>query len=154
MEVTIEIKPELRVATVQHVGPYSHISDAFARLGGLAGAGGLFQHPNATMVALFHDDPETTPASELRSDAGILIPEAVPLPNGLTEKRIAAGRYARTTHTGPYTQLGDAWARFMGQWLPQSGNRVGQGSSYELYRNNPSNTAPEALVTELYLPLE
>src|SRR5690606_28686667 len=36
MDVTIEDMPELRVAAVRHLGPYSRISEAFARLGALA----------------------------------------------------------------------------------------------------------------------
>jgi AraC family transcriptional regulator len=41
----------------------------------------------------------------------------------------------------------------MGEWLPRSGERVGAGPSYEVYRNNPGNAPPEALRTDLFLPL-
>jgi len=37
MKVEIKEMPELRVATVSHVGPYHRISEAFARLGEIAG---------------------------------------------------------------------------------------------------------------------
>src|SRR6266542_3433400 len=74
-------------------------------------------------------------------------------PHGLSEKRLPAGRYARTTHVGPYTELGDTWSRFMGEWLPKSGHRVGDGSSFEVYRNTPENAAPNELCTDLYLPI-
>jgi AraC family transcriptional regulator len=152
MHVTIENMPELRVATVHHVGPYPRISEAFARLGAIAGPGGLFR-PEAAMLAIYHDDPETTPADQLQSDAGITVPSEVPLPDGLVEMRLPAGRYAKTTHVGPYTHLGDAWSRLMGEWLPKSGHRVGEGSSYEVYRNTPENAAPNELRTDLYLPI-
>ena len=153
LNVTVETMPELRVATVHHVGPYPQISEAFARLGEIAGPAGLYQLPNTAMIAVYHDDPETTPAAELQSDAGLTIPFGAPLPSGLGELRLAAGRYARTTHVGPYTQLGDVWSRLMGEWLPNSGHRVGAGASYELYRNNPTNARPDELRTELYLLL-
>jgi AraC family transcriptional regulator len=152
IDVTLEEMPELRVATVPHVGPYNRISEAFERLGALAGPVGLFQ-PNAMMLAIYYDDPETTPAEQLQSDAGITVPREMPLPNGVVEKRIHAGRYARTTHVGPYTTLGDAWSRLMGEWLPKSGERVGSGASFEVYRNNPTNAPPEQLRTDLYLPI-
>jgi hypothetical protein len=45
MNVSIETRPELRVACVRHMGSYSRISEAFARLGELAGAAGLFHAP-------------------------------------------------------------------------------------------------------------
>jgi AraC family transcriptional regulator len=153
MNVTIEDMPERRVATVHHVGPYSRISEAFGRLGAIVGPAGLLRFPEAAMMAIYYDDPETTPPEQLQSDAGIAVPEGVPLPAGIAEKRLPAGRYARTTHVGPYTQLGDAWTRLMGEWLPKSGHRVGTASSYEVYRNTPMDVAPHELRTDLYLPI-
>ncbi|HEY2513618.1 MAG TPA: AraC family transcriptional regulator [Polyangiaceae bacterium] len=152
MNVTVETVPELRIAAVHHVGPYNRISDAFQRLDALVRPAGLLRE-GTQMLAIYHDDPETTPAAELQADAGITVPEGLPLPEGLVEKRIPAGRYARTTHAGPYATLGDTWARFMGQWLPGSQERVGPGSSYEVYRNTPMNAAPAELRTDLYLPV-
>jgi AraC family transcriptional regulator len=154
MNVAIETLPERRVAAVSHVGPYNTISAAFDRLGAIAGPAGLFAQPGAAMVAIYHDDPKTTPAAELRSEAGIVVPATIVLPAGLRELRLPAGRYARTTHLGPYEGLGDAWAGLLGRWLAQSGHRLGPGGTYELYRNSPMDTPPSGLVTELYLSIE
>lgn len=41
----------------------------------------------------------------------------------------------------------------MGEWLPRSGFRDGDGVSYELYLKNPTNTPKDSLRTEMYLPL-
>jgi len=153
MNVVIEDRPAIRVATVRHTGAYPMISEAFARLGAIAGPAGLLQRPATAMVAIYHDDPETTPEAELRSEAGITIPTGVPLPAGLDEKWLPAGRYARTTHVGPYTELPAAWSRLLGRWLPVSGEQLGAGAPYELYRNDPGSAPPEALRTELYAPL-
>jgi len=153
--MTVEIKqmPELRVATVRHVGPYNQISQAFERLAAIAGPAGLFAQPGAAMVGIYHDIPDTTPQDQLRSDAGIVIPEGGPLPDGLAEERLPAGRYACTLHVGPYEQLGDAWARLMGEWLPASGHRIGPAASYEIYHNTPAEVRKEDLRTELCIPL-
>jgi AraC family transcriptional regulator len=152
MNVEIKQMPELRAATVHHVGPYNRISDAFGRLGEIAGRAGLIQG-KPTMLAIYHDDPETTPESELSSDAALVVAKDSQLPEGLGEQRLPAGRYACTLHVGPYEQLGDAWARFMGQWLPQSGERIGQGMSFEIYLNTPMDVPKQELRTELYIPL-
>ncbi len=154
MKAEIQAMPALRVASLSHRGPYNTIGESFGRLGAIAGPAGLYAHPGAMMIATYHDDPDSTPAAELRSDAGILVPESVAMPNGLQEIRIAAGDYARATHIGPYTMLSEVWARFMGQWIPASGRRMTNGVCYELYRNDPTNTRPEALHTDLYVPLE
>lgn len=152
MEVKIREMPELRVATVPHVGPYNRISEAFARLGELA-AGAALYGPETAMIAIYHDDPETTPAAELRSDAALVISPDARVPAGLGERRLSAGRYACTTHIGPYEKLGDTWARFMGEWLPRSGHRMRDEVSYEIYRNTPASVPREQLETELYIPL-
>jgi AraC family transcriptional regulator len=105
------------------------------------------------MLAIYHDDPETTPPSELTSDAGIVVPPQAKLPPELGEREIPGGRYACTTHVGPYEQLGDVWTRFMGEWLPRSGQRMRDSASFEIYRNTPADVPKEKLVTELYIPL-
>jgi AraC family transcriptional regulator len=152
MDVVIENHPARRLATVRHVGPYNGIGEAFHRLGELAASQGLYDHVEPPMLALFHDDPETTPAAQLRSDAALVVTSQIELPAGLTEAWLSAGRYARTTHMGSYAGLGDTWARFMGQ-LPSSGQRVGSGPSYELYVNDPRSTPTNELRTDLFLPL-
>ena len=100
MEVEIKDMPDLRVGTVRHVGPYNQIPKAFEQLGAVAGPAGLLGHSN-TMMAIYHDDPESTPQDQLRSDAALVIPEDVKLPEGLVEQHIAGGRYAKTVHVGP-----------------------------------------------------
>ena len=153
MHVDVMSMSARRLATVAHRGPYNTIAKAFERLGELAGPCGLFETGVAAMLAIYHDDPDATPPAELRSDAGIVVPEGVTLPKGLTETRIAAGRFARTTHVGPYNLLGDAWSRFMGTWLPSSGHRLGPLWSYEHYLNTPMTASPSELRTDLYISL-
>ena len=154
MQVEIKQFPELRVAAVRHVGAYDTISQSFAKLGGIAGPAGLFQQPGAAMVALYHDDPASTPANQLTSDAGIIVPARMSLPKGLTEQRIPAGPYACIIFVGPYEDLGAVWERFKSDGLRQSGRRMRPGApSYELYLNDPSNTPKEQLRTELRIPV-
>ena len=152
MNVEVKDMPDLRVAAVRHIGPYNQIPLAFERLGQIAGSAGLFK-PDASMLAIYHDDPETTAQDQLRSEAGITVPADARLPKELVEEHIPAGKYACTVHVGPYEQLGDTWARFMGEWLPASGHRVGPGASFEIYRNTPMTTPKDQLVTELYISI-
>ena len=153
MDVEIKDMPVLRVATVSHTGPYNLISDAFGRLGQIASRSNLFG-PETAMIAIYHDDPETTPAGELQSEAGLVVSPRAALPPELNERTLPAGRYACTTHIGPYEQLGDVWSRFLGEWLPRSGYRVADGVSYERYHNTPADVPKAELETELYIPIQ
>ena len=152
--MTVEIKnvPDLRVAALRHTGPYNQIPIAFAELNKIVEPTGLVT-PDTALLAIFHDDPETTPQEQLHSEAGITVPQDARLPAELVEEHIPAGKYACTVHVGPYERLGDTWARFMGEWLPASGHRVGPGASFEIYRNTPMTVPKEQLVTELYVPI-
>jgi AraC family transcriptional regulator len=154
MQVEIKQVGEQRVAAIRHHGSYLQINEAFGRLGEIAGPAGLFQDPAATMVGLFYDDPDTTPVEALRSDAGLLVGPSTKIPGGLSEQRIPGGSYASTLHVGPYEQLPDTWARFMGEWLPASGYRLADdGVSYELYLNDPSRVPKDQLRTEIRIPV-
>lgn len=155
MHVDITSMPELRLACVRHVGPYNQIPLAFERLGQLLGATApVLQARGTAMIAIYHDDPDVVPVDQLRSDAAVVVPLDIPIPPGLAEQRVPAGPFACTLHVGPYEQLGDTWARFMGEWLPASKHRVGSAPSYEMYRNDPRTTPEAELRTELYIPLE
>ena len=56
---------------------------------------------------------------------------------------------------GPYEQLGDAWARMLGEWLPSSGRRISEAApSYEVYLNNPMTTPKNELRTEIRIPVK
>ena len=152
MKVEIVERPALRLASVRHVGSYMRINEAFQRLNDLVTKAGL-SNPDTKLVGIYHDDPSTTPEDKLRSDAAITISAKTKLPAGLTELRIPAGRYAHTTHVGPYTGLGDAWNRLR-EWLQKNKEKLGKGMSYEVYRNTPMNAKPDELVTDLYLSLQ
>jgi AraC family transcriptional regulator len=154
MNVRIESRPALRVATVDHIGPYNQIGSAFERLGAIAGPAGLFTHPAARMLALYYDDPEGVAPEALRSEAGIAIPPDVPLPAGTHERLLDAGMYACTTHVGPFTQLGDAWSRFLGEGVPAQGARLREGPAIEVYLSDMRTTAPDQFETELVVPVE
>jgi AraC family transcriptional regulator len=150
MDVTIVEQPALRVAAIRHRGPYDQIGKAFGQLHGIASAAGLYGHPGAQMVALYHDNPRTTPADQLRSDAGITIPEGAAIPEGLTEQRVHAGRYARTVHAGGYETLPQTWRALIDEWMPQNSHQSRPGVDYEVYVNNPMQVPKDQLRTEIY----
>ncbi|HEV2474613.1 MAG TPA: GyrI-like domain-containing protein [Chthonomonadales bacterium] len=153
MDVQIRTEPERQVAALRHTGPYHEIGSAFGKLAGWAASQGI---PQGESLALYHDDPGTTPASELRSDACMVLPASVNVSgDGVREMTLPAGRYAVTTHTGHYSTLGDGWAAFLQQWLPSSGQQPDfTKPCMEIYVDDCSVTPAEKLRTELCIPLQ
>ena len=153
MKVTTCHLDEMRVLCVHHVGPYHAIARAFIELDGIVGRSGLQKLWNATLIAVYYDDPQLVPTYQLRADVGLRVPADTPAVPGLTELRTAAGRYARTLHIGPYTTLGDTWTQFWVIGLAAHNLRAVPGPSLELYRNTPRVAQPETLQTELFIPI-
>lgn len=152
MDVTIKDQPELRVGTVRHIGSYERIGQAFERLGSIM-ASASARPAGAHLLALYHDDPQTTPVDQLRSDAALSFPAGVEVPAGLIERRVAGGRYACAVHEGPYDQLPKAWSTLK-QEIQSRGLKATGGVSYELYLNDPMSVPPSQHRTELCAPVE
>ena len=104
-------------------------------------------------LGICHDDPEVTPAEKVRYDACLAVNDRVQPEGDIGVQEIGGGEYAVTMHRGPYEELGETYATLCGQWAPQSGREL-RAPSLEFYRNSPMNTAPEDLVTDVYMPLE
>jgi AraC family transcriptional regulator len=152
MDVRIEEVEPMRVAFMRHVGPYDQVGETWGRLCGWAGPLGLLG-PNTKFLGLCHDDPEITAPENIRYDACLSVDETVQPQGEIGVQIIAGGEYAVTLHKGPYDGLAQTYARVCGNWLPANGREPGPGPSIEFYRNSPEDTAPEDLMTEIYVPV-
>ena len=63
--------------------------------------------PSAQLLALYYDDPQTTAADLLRSDAALAFPDGDEVPAGLIERRVPAG-HMRARCTSARTSI---WAK-------------------------------------------
>lgn len=153
MDVTIRQIDEQRVAFIRHIGPYAECGPAWEKLCAWAGPRGLLG-PNVRMLGLCHDDPQVTPPDQIRYDACIVVDDSFE-PDGEVEvQTIAGGEYAVTLHAGPYENLSQTYMELCGQWIPSHGREMRSAPDFEVYLNDPQTTAPEDLLTEIYVPLE
>jgi AraC family transcriptional regulator len=151
---TIDIRqmPAMSLLTVEHIGSYMEIGRAFETLFGKAGAEGLLS-PRMRMVGVYEDDPTAIAEDKLRSRAGIVVTEGVEAPPPLQRAHTRAGDYAALRHKGPYVDMRSAYLWLFGTWLPQSGREAADAPVIEEYLNNPRDTPPSELLTDLFLPL-
>lgn len=73
-------------------------------------------------------------------------------PTGWTATALPAGKFLRLTHTGSYDHLGNAWSGAY-QYAQAKKIKIRSAASFEIYRNDPSQTPAESLVTDVYLPV-
>ncbi len=152
-EVTIRGTAPLRLAAIRHAGPYDRIGDAFGRLQAWAAGRGLMG-PGLRAVALYHDDPRSVPAAQLRADAGVTVG---PGTAGDGEVRILEvpgfARVASLVFKGPYAELERAYDWMYRAWLPGSGEEPADAPVMEEYLNDCRTLPPAEWLTEILVPL-
>jgi len=154
LEVRKRHLPPMQVAFLRHVGPYDSVGPTWGRLMMWAGGKGLLSGMTG-ILGVIHDDPEITAPANQRYDAAVILRHADVLPDGeIGVQQIGPGEYAVAQHRGPYEKLVDTYARMCGEWLPESGYELLAAPALEFYRNSPMDSAPENLLTDIYLPLE
>ncbi len=152
MEVRIEHLEPLHVAFARHVGPYNGVGAAWEKVCMRLGPEGRLGA--VKFIGVCYDDPEVTAPENIRYDACVTVEDDFQPRDDVGVQTLPGGEYAVTTHLGPYEMLGRTYAELMGQWLPQHGRELRSDPSLEFYLNAPENTAPEDLVTDIYVPLE
>lgn len=149
-DVQVRSVPPMRLVTEPHQGSYTDIGAAFGRLFGTLAMRGLLSE-RTKMIGVYLDDPSAVAEDELRSLAGAVI-EGEP-PADVATYDTSARDYAVLRHKGPYSDMRPAYRWMFGTWLPQSGREAADAPVLEEYLNNPRDTPPAELLTDLYLPL-
>jgi len=155
MDVRIEcFEKPLALVGVAHTGSYMEIGTAFEKLHGWMFAQQIGPDLKA-VIGIYHDDPSAVPVEQLRSHACAALKEGsqVQVPADFEQITIEPGRFAVLRYKGPYAGLSKAYEWFFGQWLAHSGEEMDERSCFEDYLNNPRDTPPEELLTDIYLPV-
>jgi AraC family transcriptional regulator len=151
-DASIREVPAVRVGVLAHRGPYHKIGAVFQRLSTMAAGRGFFS-PTTRAFGIYYDDPSVTPRAALRSEACITVPDDWTPTGNVQLGEIRGGRYAVTSHRGPYPELGSRYMWLYGTWLPHSGEEPADAPCVEAYLNDARCVPPSELETEIWLPL-
>ncbi len=69
-------------------------------------------------------------------------------------KKVLEGRFMVALYKGTYQQLGAVYDTLYGKYLPEMGLSLREVPSGEIYLNDPRNTKPEDLLTQIYVAIE
>jgi AraC family transcriptional regulator len=105
-------------------------------------------------IAFYFDDPRVTEASQLRTHLCLTVRKPADPKGEINLKTIEGGKYAKFLYQGPYSNLSAVYDTIYSRWLPESGCTLKDTPWFEKYINNPNNTSPEKLKTEIYIPVE
>jgi len=95
----------------------------------------------------------SVPTEQLRSRAGVVTPRSFAIEAPLERTETAGGDDAILRHRGPYADMKAAYDRLYGKWRPRSCRDPRRRAGLEEYLDNPRDTAPTELLSDIYLPL-
>lgn len=147
---------EIRLAMIEHRGDPKYVAQSVNTLIAWAKAQPMNLKPKSgDSFAFGYDDPRVVTPDEFRMDLGVRIPESLTIDSDvIVEKRIPAGRYAVALHKGSREQLGDTVYPMYREWLPQSGEELGDLPCVFSYLNFEHDVAETELLTEVWLLLK
>ena len=105
-------------------------------------------------ICLYHDDPKVTSPDKLRTDICMEVAPSVCPKGEIGTKKVLEGRFMVALFKGTYQQLGAVYDTLYGKYLPEMGLSLREVPSGEIYLNDPRNTKPEDLLTQIYVAVE
>jgi AraC family transcriptional regulator len=151
-DVTFRNYPAMRLAVVDHRGPYQQIGTAFDQLTAWGRARGLLA-PATRFFGRYFDDPKSVPAAQCRAQAGFEVWLSTEGDAEVGIVTLPAFRAAVLRFKGPYTELETPYAWMYGSWLPGSGDEPSSDPCLEEYLNDPKAVPPPERLTDIIMPL-
>ncbi|MFV0413261.1 MAG: GyrI-like domain-containing protein, partial [Oscillospiraceae bacterium] len=112
--------------------------------------------PGETKVLMaYHDNPETTEETRLRTSLCLTIPAGAPIKeNGEIGAMGLSGKYAVGHFELAQAEYAAAWQYMYGEWLPESGCQPRDAFPFEVYVSGPTQNPGEKQRVAIYLPVE
>jgi effector-binding domain-containing protein len=129
------------------------VQDLPAILGRSLGAIGAYlgrmgQMPSGAPYVAYHNED----MQNLDLEIGFPVAKKMPGQGEIQAAEIPGGKAAACLHVGPYDKVKPAYEA-LGQFMQSQGYQ-GTGVCYEIYLNDPQQTPPEKLQTQILFPIQ
>ena len=155
MNVEIVEFERTKVAALEHRGSPKLVNDSVAKFIDWRKQSGLSPVTTSLTLGIVYDNPDTTEPDDFRFDICGSVNTDIPAnSHGLLNKTIPSGRYARVRHYGAHAKIGQVVYYLYGQWLPASGEELGDFPCFFHYVNLITDVEEHELITDVYLLLK
>ncbi len=155
MNVSIKELPAKRLAALEHHGDPQKVGETVKKLMTWAKAQPVDLRPKPGEAFGFgYNDPNTVPAEDFRFDLALTVPQGFSLDSRVIEKELPAGRYAIAIHKGSRSNMSDTIYGLYRDWLPESGEELGDLPCIFCYYNFDHEVAETELLTEIWVLLK
>lgn len=158
LSVSHRVLPPLRLLSQRFVGNYDRVPDYWKTFGKVAERAG-FDSNQGVFVGVTWDDPDLTPAGEIRYDCGFLpcndqwfsLAQTQP---DLTIQTLGGGAYAALEKQGPYHEaVPKGYQQLVCHWLPGSSWQLDLRPAIEWFELVPWQTPESDWRFEIRLPI-
>lgn len=150
MEVKLKKTEAMQVAVISHVGPYSEAGKLYVEIAKWLKEKNL--EITGPPLGWFYDNPEEVPAHKLRCEIGFPFKGEAKAEGNIEIKEVPRQEVLYTTHTGPYREVGPAYAALF-QYAKEK-SYIPAGCPIEVYLNDPAKVPESRLLTEIQLPIK
>jgi AraC family transcriptional regulator len=158
LKVDVREVSDLHVAYIRHIGPYKGDTALFAtlftRLFKWGGARNLLQFPDTKVLSVYHDNPDVTDESKLRTSVCISVSKDTEVEGEVGKMTIPGGKYAMAHFEIYENEYEDAWNAVYGNWLPESGFQPDDRPCFELYLNDPKEHPEHKHIVDICIPVK
>lgn len=154
MNAQVIQQPPIRIVMLRHTGSYDDVGAVFDQLWTWVTANNV---PVQKTIGIYYDNPDYVATAQLRSAACVEVPDSFQFSNNtvlpLEDTQIAGGPYVTTRFVGPYEQLAPIWSQLTRYVEHDLRRQISLNPAYEVYVNDASDTPPDQLITDLYMPI-
>lgn len=133
---------------VKHTGIGPACAEILPRLADWLAAKGV--EPEGLPLIVYHSVDQAT--GDFDVTPALFVPVPVNGEGEIVAGETAAGEALCALHVGPYATLGETWGQVFAR-AAELGRPVTK-SSWERYLNTPADAPPEALRTEIFVPID
>jgi len=155
MDITEVNIPPLKVVGTTKIGKYQDIAKMISAVFGYVMQRGV--QPSGPPIYLCHET-SAEEAKKAATEGGATLEVALPISGDIeTDEEfklydIPGGKMAKIIHKGPYKDVGVTY-EVLFTWIGQNQKKI-TGPLREVYISDPTTTAPEEIITEIYAPIE
>ncbi len=154
-----KVEVDMQVVYLRHTGSYEEFAKVvpvmMKKLYDFAISKNLLQFEDQKVLTIYHDNPEITSDSQLRTSVCISIPKGLKIE---TTEEIGVMDISGNYGVGHFEVLENeyqaAWQYMYGEWLPNSNYQPRDALPFEVYVSNPHENVGSKQLLDIYLPIE
>jgi len=152
-QITIKKLPELKLASISHIGEFDKASNMFQRLMEWGRQKRVLDTSNFKAITIYHDNPNVTQTSKLRFSTCVTIRENINTDGEIRQIDLKKGTYATGHFEIKAEEISKAW-KSMCSWVIENGYEFCDGDYFEVYHNDHKTHPEQKFILDICIPLE